>query len=145
MDPDVAETAVNILKGRHQRKVCGHCNELLSYSAYRSHRSRYYIESEQRWINSQDSISDSGSNGEMIDDPSMDFSDSKTMDDQSGILIATSKSSILWSPIIIAHHGRNSNGLLKCYMIWGVCNRYMYQPSSSSLEAIGLCIKYYCM
>ena len=90
----MAETAVNVLKGRHQRKVCGHCNELLSYSAYRSHRSRYYIESEQRWINSQDSISDSGSNGEMIDDPSMDFSDSEcfyqTMDDQSGILIATS-------------------------------------------------------
>ena len=77
MESGVAETAVNVLKGRHQRKVCGHCNELLSYSAYRSHRSRYYIESEQRWINNQNSFGDSESS-EMIDDPSMDVSDSET-------------------------------------------------------------------
>ena len=91
MESDVAETGVNVLKGRHQRKVCGHCNELLSYSAYRSHRSRYYVESEQRWINSQSSMGDSESCGEIIDDPSMDFSDSEsyqTMDDQSGIIFS---------------------------------------------------------
>ena len=90
MESYVAETGVNVLKGRHQRKVCGHCNELLSYSAYRSHRSRYFIECEQRWINSQDSIVDLESSGEIVDDPSMDFSDSEsyqTMDDQSGTLI----------------------------------------------------------
>ena len=38
-----------MLKSRYQRRVCGHCNELLSYSAYRSHKALYYVESEQRW------------------------------------------------------------------------------------------------
>ena len=37
-------------KSRHQRRVCGHCNDLLSYSAYHSHRALYYVESEQRWL-----------------------------------------------------------------------------------------------
>ena len=37
-------------KRRHQRRVCRHCNELLSYSAYRSHRALYYVESDQRWL-----------------------------------------------------------------------------------------------
>ena len=30
--------------------MCGHCNELLSYSAYRSHKALYYVEAEQRWL-----------------------------------------------------------------------------------------------
>ena len=34
---------------RHRRKLCGHCNEMLSYSAYRSHRDLYYDESKQKW------------------------------------------------------------------------------------------------
>ena len=29
---------------------CGHCNEELPYSAYRSHRALYYVESEGRWL-----------------------------------------------------------------------------------------------
>ena len=36
-------------RSRHRRRLCGHCNELLSYSAYRSHRALYYIEPEDRW------------------------------------------------------------------------------------------------
>lgn len=36
--------------GRHLRRQCGHCNEELSYSAYRSHRALYYVESEERWL-----------------------------------------------------------------------------------------------
>ena len=35
---------------RHRRKRCGHCNQVLSYSAYRSHKNLYYIEHEQVWI-----------------------------------------------------------------------------------------------
>lgn len=35
---------------RHRRRHCPHCNEYLSYSAYRSHKSLYYITSEQRWV-----------------------------------------------------------------------------------------------
>lgn len=30
--------------------MCGHCNELLSYSVYRSHKALHYVESEQRWL-----------------------------------------------------------------------------------------------
>lgn len=44
------ESSSNALKSRHQRKVCGHCNELLSYSAYRSHEALYYVEAKQRWL-----------------------------------------------------------------------------------------------
>lgn len=36
--------------GRHLRRRCGHYNEELSYSAYRSHRSLYYVDSERRWL-----------------------------------------------------------------------------------------------
>ena len=36
--------------GRHLRRLCGHCNEELSYSAYRSHKALYYVESEERWL-----------------------------------------------------------------------------------------------
>ena len=38
--------------GRHLRRRCGHCDEELSYSAYRSHRSLFYIDSERRWLRS---------------------------------------------------------------------------------------------
>lgn len=37
-------------RSRHLRKLCGHCNEVLSYSAYRSHRALYYSKAEQRWL-----------------------------------------------------------------------------------------------
>lgn len=39
------------------RKLCGHCNESLSYTAYWSHRARYFNESERKWITT--TISDS--------------------------------------------------------------------------------------
>lgn len=35
---------------RHRRKLCGHCNEMLSYSAYRSHKDLYYDQTAQSWI-----------------------------------------------------------------------------------------------
>ena len=38
---------------RHRRRQCPHCNEFLSYSAFRSHKSLYYIASEQRWVANQ--------------------------------------------------------------------------------------------
>ena len=40
--------------GRHLRRLCGHCNEELSYSAYRSHKALYYVESEGRWLSQMD-------------------------------------------------------------------------------------------
>lgn len=45
----IAMDSSSMLKSRHQRRVCGHCNELLSYSAYHLHKALYYVESEQRW------------------------------------------------------------------------------------------------
>ena len=36
--------------GRHLRRLSGHCNQELSYSAYRSHKALYYVESEERWL-----------------------------------------------------------------------------------------------
>lgn len=36
--------------GRHLRRLCAHCNQELFYSAYRSHRALYYLESERVWI-----------------------------------------------------------------------------------------------
>jgi len=41
--------------GRHLRRQSGHCNEELLYSAYRSHCSIYYVDSERRWLRSVDS------------------------------------------------------------------------------------------
>ena len=46
--------------GRHLRRLCGHCNEELSYSAYRSHRALYYLESERRWISDSQLSSEDG-------------------------------------------------------------------------------------
>lgn len=37
------------LRNRHRRKLCGHCNEMLSYLAYRSHKDLYYDQSKQKW------------------------------------------------------------------------------------------------
>jgi len=34
---------------RHKRRKCGHCNEELSYTAFRSHKSLYYDESTKEW------------------------------------------------------------------------------------------------
>ena len=39
---------------RHRRKLCGHCNEMLSYSAYRSHKHLYYDQSTQTWVKEYD-------------------------------------------------------------------------------------------
>ena len=35
---------------RHQRKKCGHCNEMLSYTAFRSHKIRFYDKSTESWL-----------------------------------------------------------------------------------------------
>ena len=44
--------------GRHLRRLCGHCNQELSYSAYRSHKALYYVESEGRWLSQTDKDTD---------------------------------------------------------------------------------------
>lgn len=46
----MASSNASSTSGRHRRRLCGHCNEELSYSAYRSHRALYYVESEGRWV-----------------------------------------------------------------------------------------------
>ena len=38
---------------RHRRRKCGHCDQELSYTAYRSHKSLYYDESTGSWIRSK--------------------------------------------------------------------------------------------
>jgi len=44
------EECCSSVKGtRHRRKKCGHCNELLSYSAYRSHKTLFYNEAKGEW------------------------------------------------------------------------------------------------
>ena len=35
---------------RHCRKLCGHCNEMLSYNAFWSHKIRFYNQSTQKWL-----------------------------------------------------------------------------------------------
>ena len=35
---------------RHKRKFCPHCNEFVSYSCYYSHKARYYSDSDQQWL-----------------------------------------------------------------------------------------------
>ena len=35
---------------RHRRKLCGHCNEMLSYSAFQSHKMRFFDQSTQKWL-----------------------------------------------------------------------------------------------
>ena len=93
MEREAASNAA--FKDRHQRKLCGHCNEFLSYSAYRSHKSRYYIASEQRWIRTTSSSGLCGTQDrgdpetnvvDVDDDPSMDLGDSTnlSMDEQIG-------------------------------------------------------------
>ena len=37
---------------RHRRRKCGHCDQELSYTAFRSHKSLYYDESTKIWIRS---------------------------------------------------------------------------------------------
>lgn len=43
------EVCSSVKGDRHRRKLCGHCNELLSYSAYNSHKALYYNESTREW------------------------------------------------------------------------------------------------
>lgn len=35
---------------RHLRRKCEHCNEMLSHTAYLSHKIRYYNESTKKWL-----------------------------------------------------------------------------------------------
>ena len=50
MDSSKENASILGHSSRHLRKLCGHCNEELSYSAFRSHKALYYVESEQRWL-----------------------------------------------------------------------------------------------
>jgi len=38
-----------VKKARHRCRRCGHCNEVLSYTAYRTHKLLYYNEAENAW------------------------------------------------------------------------------------------------
>lgn len=38
---------------RHRRKLCEHCGENLSYSAYLSHRRLHYNSADDKWLKSQ--------------------------------------------------------------------------------------------
>ena len=40
------------MSDRHRRRKCGHCDQELSYTAFRSHKSLYYDESARKWIRS---------------------------------------------------------------------------------------------
>ncbi len=40
-------------RNRRRRKLCEHCGESLSYSAYLSHRRLYYDSSEDKWVKAQ--------------------------------------------------------------------------------------------
>ena len=40
---------------RHRRRKCGHCDQELSYTAFRSHKSLYYDKSTKKWIRSSSS------------------------------------------------------------------------------------------
>ena len=70
-------------------KNCGHCDELLSYSAYRTHRTLYFNQSEQQWnreaeTRSHDQASDRGqecSVSELNSDDYMKFSDELGLDE----------------------------------------------------------------
>ena len=46
-------------KNRHLRKVCGHCGESLSYSAYLSHRRLYYDTAKEVWMPSENAAAHS--------------------------------------------------------------------------------------
>ena len=37
------------MRVKHRRKRCGHCDEVLSYSAYRAHKDLYYNKAEGKW------------------------------------------------------------------------------------------------
>ena len=39
---------------RHLRRKCEHCNQMLSYTAHRSHKIRYYNQSTKTWIKEKD-------------------------------------------------------------------------------------------
>ena len=43
------EGCSTVKANRHRRNTCGHCNESLSYSAYRSHRDMFYNEATGEW------------------------------------------------------------------------------------------------
>jgi hypothetical protein len=75
-------------KRRHQRKLCGHCDKLLSYSAYWTHRSLYFNQSEQQWIREAETRSDQASDrgpgcsvSDFNSDDYMEFSDELGLDE----------------------------------------------------------------
>ena len=59
-------------RSRHQKKVCGHCSEYLSYSAYQFHKAKFYIETEQRWV-SKDEYVQNEENSDHDTETIMDF------------------------------------------------------------------------
>ena len=71
---------------RHRRRLCGHCNEELSYSAYRSHRALYYSETDDRWLStsthtdSHDHVANNHSSGLDSDEETVQDGTDFTMD-----------------------------------------------------------------
>lgn len=74
------ESSSNSVLSRHLRKKCLHCNQFLSYSAYQSHKSLYYIESEQRWLAANVNESLAFGN-EIVGDEAMITNDEDNTDD----------------------------------------------------------------
>ena len=79
------QSARNASKSR-QRKLCGHCDQLLSYSAYQTHKTLYFNESEQQWTReaarNYNQASDPGCRSSDFDnDGYMEFSDGLSQDE----------------------------------------------------------------
>ena len=75
------QPARNASKSRHQRKLCGHCDELLSYSAYRTHRTLYFNQSEQQWIREAENRDPGCRSSDYNNDDCMEFSDGLSLDE----------------------------------------------------------------
>ena len=118
------QSARNASKSRHQWKLCGHCDELLSYSAYRMHRTLYLTQSEQQWIReaeNHDQASDPGCRSSDFDnDGYMEFSNGLSPDEndcsQTGLNII-----FIWS--VQAGTGWDSSSLLSRGWAPYVCRR----------------------
>ena len=77
-------------KNRHRRKRCGHCNEVLSYSAYLSHKALFYNEVTGKWTTEAGTVVCSGSSEDSIEEIACDYDmDTTDMDLESNMLISS--------------------------------------------------------
>lgn len=96
---------------RHKRKFCPHCNEVLSYSCYRSHKALYYSDSEQQWLRTNEVRCGVG----MDSDPDHAASNNEDFEFESSSLINICKllaSLICNSPSMLGEAVATSNNIL---------------------------------